>query len=962
MSKIGDNPYVGAQPLSAKNPLFGREREVRDLFFLLCKERIVLMYAPSGAGKSSLLEGSGGLLDAMYERFHVWPVTRVNTQPSVPYQNPYVLSALIGFERAAPPEHMRSEDELARLTLREGVMSRWRHPDDPKIILLVFDQFEEIVRLNPTDVDRQREFFRQLGELLSEPTVWALLVMREDYLAAIDPYCRQVPTHLRNRFRLDLLGREAAGEAIAKTAETAGRYWEKEAVERVVADLALIKIQPLHGDPYVVPGQYVEPLQLQVVCRDLWEKLAPDDPSFGIDDLDKIGNVDLALAAYYRRCVREVSSGSIGVERAVRKWFSKELISPGHVRGQVLRGKSESGGLDNALIEKLVAKHLVRAEKRSGATWYELAHDRLVPAVEGCNGIWFQRNLSFLERWAELWVTQARNPDLLQTGGVLRDPRRWAKENPDRVHDNERAFLSQSARENRKVWLRRGLVSVLFVALLVGVILGLEADSQRDQALKNAVTFYSSRADEAITREDWEEAWLYTLASLSVDLSGGHNSPQAVGQLLRFEIYPGTDWQERESIALGSVSRLNDADRILHVSTNSKSKNHTEAILQQYTNNGFNVYRTSMQDGRSSLVGLFTHNFEGSGKFGKSFSGELYCVEVDGKRYYGGGDQIVEEGALSESSSGRVLPVGDSPVIAMRRTAKGVGVLTKDGRLRFADAGSMKWKDEKAEWKVGGDGLIGFDAAEDDVVVIYETREVSKGKIELWSGAPAPASMPRGTYEGIDGESFSAVSILSRESMIVAYGTRSGEIGLIDFSDDDGPRVIARTHLHKNTVVQLDGLGALKSPGDYLVSVSEDGQVRHINMRIRAPGETNDRVIWQVAREPRKSTRTLFEKWQTDSLNELPFNWVPPRFELNDSWPKLLAARSKLFGRDYLYQYRRFEESELIRSQEGNWTWKSPAGEASLTEKRRDPSRVLLVGGGRYRNRRACAIWGLVND
>ena len=41
-------------------------------------------------------------------------------------------------------------------------------------------------------------------------------------------------------------------------------------------------------------------------------------------------------------------------------------------------GRGTSGGLDNAAITELVKKHLVRSERRAGATWYELAHDRLV--------------------------------------------------------------------------------------------------------------------------------------------------------------------------------------------------------------------------------------------------------------------------------------------------------------------------------------------------------------------------------------------------------------------------------------------------------------------------------------------------------------------------------------------------------------------------------------------------------
>ena len=48
--------------------------------------------------------------------------------------------------------------------------------------------------------------------------------------------------------------------------------------------------------------------------------------------------------------------------------------------------EEESEGLDNATVEKLLDTHLVRAEKRAGATWYELAHDRLLVGTH--EGFW----------------------------------------------------------------------------------------------------------------------------------------------------------------------------------------------------------------------------------------------------------------------------------------------------------------------------------------------------------------------------------------------------------------------------------------------------------------------------------------------------------------------------------------------------------------------------------------------
>ncbi|MCC6433034.1 MAG: hypothetical protein IT354_19160, partial [Gemmatimonadaceae bacterium] len=53
-----DNPYVGPRAFRPGEKLFGRDREADELLDLLLTERVVLLHAPSGAGKTSLLQAS----------------------------------------------------------------------------------------------------------------------------------------------------------------------------------------------------------------------------------------------------------------------------------------------------------------------------------------------------------------------------------------------------------------------------------------------------------------------------------------------------------------------------------------------------------------------------------------------------------------------------------------------------------------------------------------------------------------------------------------------------------------------------------------------------------------------------------------------------------------------------------------------------------------------------------------
>jgi hypothetical protein len=47
-------------------------------------------------------------------------------------------------------------------------------------------------------------------------------------------------------------------------------------------------------------GKYVEPLQSQIVCRQLWSKLPDDAKTITAEHLDTLARVDDALTNFYR--------------------------------------------------------------------------------------------------------------------------------------------------------------------------------------------------------------------------------------------------------------------------------------------------------------------------------------------------------------------------------------------------------------------------------------------------------------------------------------------------------------------------------------------------------------------------------------------------------------------------------------------------------------------------------------
>ena len=70
-------PYLGPRPFRAGERLYGRQAETVDLTNRLFAQRLVLMFSPSGAGKTSLIHA--GIIPQMKERgFLVLPVVSLS--------------------------------------------------------------------------------------------------------------------------------------------------------------------------------------------------------------------------------------------------------------------------------------------------------------------------------------------------------------------------------------------------------------------------------------------------------------------------------------------------------------------------------------------------------------------------------------------------------------------------------------------------------------------------------------------------------------------------------------------------------------------------------------------------------------------------------------------------------------------------------------------------------------------
>ncbi len=598
------NPYVGPRTFTyaERNVFFGREREARDLLARVVSERVLLFYAQSGAGKSSLLQTR--LIPQLIEEegFAVLPVGRVSGElPAgvTDVANIYLFNLMTSLDQSnQAPQHLAQlplQRFLAKLTSDDGL--HWYYASSPvapdldfelaRIIedestlapydaavddelnalddeedtsagssglagaasanleqryVLVIDQFEEILT---THAHRRRDretFFRQLNQaLLDDPNLWVVLTLREDYVAALDPYANLMADKLRARFYMERMGVDAALAAVKQPATLAGRPFADGVAERLVDNLRQIRVV---GQTGTQPGQYLEPVQLQVVCYQLWENLQKEGGDLAVSsavgqptvthepithaDLRASGDVDSALTDFYVQAITAVlRDPKVTVtERQLRDWFTNQLVTTAQTRSTAYRNE-ETGlttGLSNGVVDALAARFLLRTELRAGGAWTELIHDRFVQPVLASNRAWLLNQSNPVITAARLWQENGRNTRFLLSGELLNQAQQFVRDDAHIVGELEQEFLDVSERQEAAIQARRSryIAAIMAIGALLALIGLIFTIRQRTFANATLVASYSIlQADENID----------TALLLAVEAVKMYNSPETRSQL-----------------------------------------------------------------------------------------------------------------------------------------------------------------------------------------------------------------------------------------------------------------------------------------------------------------------------------------------------------------------------------------------------------------------------------------------
>jgi hypothetical protein len=305
-------------------------------------------------------------------------------------------------------------------------------------------------------------------------------------MGGLDRYLRFLPGCLRSRYRLDFLNKTDAILAMQVPAKRQRVDFKPEAAEVLADRLAVVTVQRPGEQPQIVSAPYVEPFQLQVVCRLLWKSIrkhrGDDFPIIEVADVEQYADVDKALTLYFGETVANVVAQTHADERTIRDWFEYELITKQHFRSQTLNPPKTAD--PQKVLSELEDGYLIRGDVRGSSTWYELTHDRLIWPVLTNNDTWRRDNLEPWQAAAYTWNGSDRQRAFLLQAAELPETylRRGIPESG--LTEFEQAFLKASvnqARQNGVLARTRSMRSLLawvaiveaivIVALVIGLLL-----------------------------------------------------------------------------------------------------------------------------------------------------------------------------------------------------------------------------------------------------------------------------------------------------------------------------------------------------------------------------------------------------------------------------------------------------------------------------------------------------------
>ncbi|MFW9997048.1 MAG: SIR2 family protein [Candidatus Odinarchaeota archaeon] len=235
------------------------------------------------------------------------------------------------------------------------------------LLILFIDQFEEL--FTQVDSETRNAFIKDIGTIYKDNALKLKIVLsfRENDLAKLNVFAKDIPEIFNNYYRLERLTPEQAKKAIIGPAEICGFSYEAGLIDQLLTDLG-------------VRDNEIDPPQLQIVCDRLYEALGANEKLITRRHYEQLGGASVILTSYLDQVLKRYSSEQRTIIREILKAFitSSDTKAVLTINNLAHRARLPVGQAKEMIDELLRSRLIRRAESE---IQYELSHEYLVTRI-----------------------------------------------------------------------------------------------------------------------------------------------------------------------------------------------------------------------------------------------------------------------------------------------------------------------------------------------------------------------------------------------------------------------------------------------------------------------------------------------------------------------------------------------------------------------------------------------------
>ena len=462
---------------------FGREKEIEDLYNALSGVKHLLVYGPSGAGKTSLIEC--GLRNQFSDADWFALTIRRGSNINVAFFN--VINDALGEKIDLDPETKLPSD--VKVNFGQAIETLFTERYQP--VYLLFDQFEELLILG-TDQEKE-DFFSRLNQLIRyKVPCRVILIMREEFIGYLSEFEIFCPSIFQHRFRLEKMGRSNVREVISNMLNAA-RYkpfFDVENSERLCGDI-LSKLPDIKHE--------IELAHVQVFLGELWDradkrKKANARPILYPGLIEEKDNLESVLDIFLKNQFTELETvyGEKSPLESLAAMIS-ERNTKLQMSGEELQKDLDSKGVIlkkplSSLLKDLEERRIIRTLKAGDSTQYEISHDILALLV-GQN---LTKEMKLRERAQDIYEVYEERQGYFTVDDLdyLRPFEQYRAYSPSlqkRIQESK-AFIEATEKKKiketqRRLRIVRSLLIFAIAALIAAGIFWLNANRQKQEAI-----------------------------------------------------------------------------------------------------------------------------------------------------------------------------------------------------------------------------------------------------------------------------------------------------------------------------------------------------------------------------------------------------------------------------------------------------------------------------------------------